>query len=292
MQEDKLAQPGGKKIVYSAKNSNAAVSRLKAAFDFLVVNRFLIMEMTVRDLKDRYISQWFGLLWSIMHPIILIVVYVGVFTFVFQVRLGDIVELPGDYTSLVISGLIPWLALQESLSRGTTCITGHGNLIKQIAFPIEILPIKSALATMPSVIMLTISLFLYNIATGTLPPATILFLPVYWIFLVGFLIGMNFLLGTIGVFMRDIKDFVQIVFTAGLFLSPILYIPGSVPGWMNIIFYVNPFSYVIWPHKDLVFYGGFVHPLAWVGLIGLNFAVLISGLILFKKLKPQFGDVL
>ncbi len=266
--------------------------QLLAAYNFLKKNRHLIMEMTMRDLRDRYVSQWFGLAWSIFHPIFLVVVYVGVFQFVFKVRLADIVSLPGDYTSLVISGLIPWLALQESLPRGTTCITGHAALIKQIAFPIEVLPIKSALATMPTVIVLTTCLFLYNFFTGTLPPATVFFLPIYWILMLGFFIAMNFILGAVGVFMRDIKDFIQLVFTAGLFLSPILYLPDTVPSWLNAIFYANPLSYVIWPHKDIVFYGGFAHPVAWIVFITFNILLLLLGIRLFQKLKPKFGDIL
>ena len=267
-------------------------AQLLAAYSFLKKNRHLIMEMTVRDLRDRYVSQWFGMAWSVFHPIFLVVVYVAVFKFVFQVRLGDTITLPGDYTSLVISGLIPWLVMQESLPRGTSCIIGHAALIKQISFPIEILPIKSALASMPNLIILTGCLFFYNIVTGTLPPLSAVLLPVYWVLLLGFLIGMNFILGTIGVFMRDVKDFLQLVFTAGLFLSPILYIPNLVPGWLNAIFYLNPFSYVIWPNKDVVFYGEIAHPVAWIVFIGFTILSLILGIRLMQKLKPQFGDVL
>jgi len=78
----------------------------------------------------------------------------------------------------------------------------------------------------------------------------------------------------------------------GLFVSPILFVPVLVPPGLDTAFYFNPFSYVIWPHKDLMFYGHLEHPYGWLGLIGFNILFIWGGVRTFQRLRPRFGDVL
>jgi homopolymeric O-antigen transport system permease protein len=89
----------------------------------------------------------FGKFWVIAQPLLMMLVYVFVFSFVFTVRLGV-----GDnglgYTAFLLTGLAPWLAFQEALSRAPTCIIEDRSLVKQIVFPVEILPLKLVLSSL------------------------------------------------------------------------------------------------------------------------------------------------
>jgi homopolymeric O-antigen transport system permease protein len=117
-------------------------------------------------------------------------------------------------------------------------------------------------------------------------------LPLYWLALFGFLIGMAYVLGALAVFVPDVRDVLQVVLALGLFLSPILYLPGQVPAWLAYVFPVNPFSYVIWPHKDLVFHGAVTALAPWLVLVALDAVLLVGGMKLFRALQGRFGDVL
>ena len=103
---------------------------------------------------------------------------------------------------------------------------------------------------------------------------------------------MAYILGSIAVFVPDVRDVLQVVLSLGLFLSPILYLPGAAPSWLSAIFLMNPFSYVILPHKDFVFYGAVENVYVWIALILLDILVIVVGVLLFRRLKAKFAEAL
>src|SRR5258708_5689796 len=138
------------------------------AFGRLYRNRSLTLALAKREVTDKYTRQMLGSVWAVGHPLI----HVGVFIFVFQVvlkqRMGA--EMPLDYTAYLLSGLIPWLAVQESLGKGSTVITSNANLVKQVVFPLEVLPVKSVLACFVTQTVGTICLMIYVLVDhGSLP---------------------------------------------------------------------------------------------------------------------------
>src|SRR5262245_46960482 len=91
-------------------------SAIGEAATLLYRQRSLIVEMAKREITDRYLGQVFGAFWAIAHPLLLMLVYVFVFAFVFRVRIGGTRNLPLDYTAYLLSGLIPWISFQDSMS--------------------------------------------------------------------------------------------------------------------------------------------------------------------------------
>lgn len=254
-------------------------------------HRHLIWELAKRDLRDRYAGQFLGVLWAVGHPLFLMALYVLLFAYIFPVRLGTNSAIPRDFTLSILAGLIPWLTFQEVLTSSTTVIRNNGSLVKQIVFPIEVLPVKAVLASTVSQLVATGFLVAFAVARGALEWSILL-----WPILLGFQLlamsGACYLLSAIGVFVRDLKDFVQIFCAANLFLQPILYVPDHLPAAFRAVFYLNPFSYMVWCYQDLVFFGAITHPWAWivypVGSVGLFYV----GFRLFRKMKIGFGDVL
>jgi lipopolysaccharide transport system permease protein len=258
----------------------------------IVRKRHLIRELVAHDLRERYIAHVLGFVWHLLHPLLLVSIYVMVFSYLFRGRLDP--SLAGkDYITYAFSGLIPWLTLQEGLSRGANSVAAQPYLTRQPDFPIEVLPIKAAIGVLPTLVVLTLAFILFSFARGVELPLTMLLLPAYWLLLLGFLAGTGFILGALTVFVPDMRDILQVILAVGLFLSPILYLPAvPLPTWLEFIFVINPFSYVIWPHKDLVFYGAVVSPWAWGILLLMDFLVIDVGYRLFRHLKPRFGDAL
>lgn len=258
----------------------------------IIMYKSLTWEMTKSEVTDRYRGQILGWFWAILHPLILIGVYIFIFVVIFKIRIGGTREMPLDYTTYLLSGLIPWLTVQEVMSKASIAITSNANLVKQVVFPIEILPIKSILASLITQGIFLSILIMYVLATNHSLPFTYIFLPLLiFIQMIG-MAGISFTLSAIGVYFKDVKDFVQMFTLIGIYLLPIFYLPEQVPEQFRLILFINPFSYMVWCYQDVLYLGRFDHPWAWVAFIVMSHISFTLGYNLFRKLKIMFGNVL
>ena len=218
--------------------------------------------------------------------------YIFVFGIVMQNRLGGTREMPFDYTAFILTGIIPWMFSQEVMAKATTAIIGNSGLVKQVVFPIEILPITSVYTASISSSIAFTGLAVYMISTGQGHIHMLPLLPVIIIFHLMFLIGLAYIFSAVSVFFRDMKDLVQLFTTAGIFLAPIVYSPLWVPAIFKPVIYLNPFSYIIWCYRDVLYYGRFENPWAWAVTGLLSFLTFTLGYRIFRKFKPLFGDAL
>ncbi len=258
----------------------------------LTRHRRLSLEMARREISERYSGQVLGVFWAIGHPLALMAIYIFIFGFVFKARLGGTMEMPLNYTTYLLAGLIPWLAFQESMAKAGTVIVSNANLVKQVVFPIEVLPIKGVLAT-----LLTQTIFLTLLAAYTLFTHhgllwTYLLLPVVFLLQAMAMAGVSFILAAGGAYVRDVKDFVQIFGSVALFIQPILYMPQAIPAAVRPILYLNPLSYMVWCWQDVLYFGRFAHPWAWPVFAAGSLFVFVLGFRVFRRLKSYFGNVL
>ncbi len=258
----------------------------------LTRHRQLTIEMAKREIKDRYMGQVFGTLWAFGHPLILMGVYVFIFAFVFKMKLGGTREMPLDYTTYLLSGLIPWMCFQESMSKGSTVIVGNANLVKQVVFPIEVLPVKGVIASLITMCISLLILFAYVLVSHHSLIWTYSLLPLLIFLQTLSMIGVCYILSSIGVYFRDVKDFVQVFNVVGMYLMPIFYLPSQVPELFRPLLYLNPFSYLIWCYQDVLYFGRFEHWWAWWIFSGMSFGIFYLGYRVFRKLKTMFGNVL
>jgi lipopolysaccharide transport system permease protein len=255
-------------------------------------HRHLTLALARREITDRYAGQMLGLFWAVGHPLLLMAVYIFVFGVVFQMKVGGTFDLPLDYTVYILAGLIPWLAVSECLNKGSTLVTANANLVKQVVFPLEVLPVKGVIAAcFPQVLCLAL-LVVYVFATIGYVPWTYALLPVLLLLQFFFINGLVFFLAALGTFFRDLKDFVQMFCVIGLYIMPVVYLPTMVPEVFRPMLYANPFSYLIWCYQDVCYFGRLEHPWAWGVLVLLSAGAFALGYRLFHKLKPFFGNVL
>lgn len=252
----------------------------------------LIGLLARREIVDRFADSMLGGLWAVLHPIFTMLVYVLVFGTLLRLRIPSGSGLPGDYTLFFIAGYLPWMALQDSAQRGAVAITSNANLVKQVVFPLEVLPLKTVLAcTLPQLVG-TVFLVGYRALSGAGCPRTLALLPALLLTQLMGMAGVALALAALSVFVRDIKEVVHMLAALGLYLLPVLYVPGSLPPVFETLLAWNPVSHLIWMYHDAVFHGAIAHPLSWA--IGPAFAVatLAAGHRLFFALKPYFGNCL
>ena len=261
---------------------------------FLLLGRHrqVTVEMAKRELTDRYLGQVFGAFWLVGHPLIFLSVYLFIFVFVFKVRIPSTSELSLDYTTYLLSGLIPWLAFQESMNKAGTVIVSNANLVKQVIFPIEILPVKSVITSLLTMVIMCAGLIVYVLLSFHSLPWSYALLPLLFLFQALAMVGVSYVVSSVSVYFRDLKDFVQVFSIIGIYLVPAFYLPQSVPSLVRPLLYLNPFSYLIWCYQDVLYFGRIDHWWAWVVLAAMSLGVFVTGYRVFRKLKGMFGDVL
>ncbi len=258
--------------------------------------RQLTWEMTKREVSERYAGQVLGTLWAIGHPVLLMALYVFIFAYVFPTRLGLGSDLPRTYVLYILAGLIPWITFADAINKSTVAIIGNAGLVKQVAFPLEVLPVKVALAASVTQLVATPLLLIYALIMDPRGlPLSALAWPLLFALQLLAMIGIAYLLASLTVFVRDLREVAQVFTTAGLFLAPILFLPAWLESaWKPLLWvlYLNPFSHLVWCYQDILYFGYIAHPLSWLLFVPFSVGVFYGGYRVFRKLKVVFGDML
>jgi lipopolysaccharide transport system permease protein len=254
----------------------------------------LLAALAKRDLSDEYVTHGLSMSWTVIHPLAVMLVYLFVFTKVFPSRIAPPPGAATDAVDYLLSGLIPWLTLSQVMGRSAGSVVGNASIVKQMAFPLELLPIKTLAGPLVFGGTSLAFLIVYGlwITDGAILPAYLLgLLPLVLLTLL-MLAGISLVLACAQVFMRDLKEFITIFLSIGLFTHPVLYFPDAIPAAVRPIVYLSPFSYLLFCWQDVMFYGGIQRPWAW--LITATFAVVLFalGARLFVVSKSHFGDFL
>jgi len=208
------------RVARSLLNVSSHFHAFRELVELLTRHRHLMTEMAKREISDRYSGQFFGTFWAVGHPLTMIAVYIFIFNVVFKTRIGGTADMPLDYTVYLLSGLIPWLAFQESMSKASLAVVGNANLVKQVIFPIEALPVKSVLASLVTQCVFLAALTIYVVVTQRVLMWTYLLLPALIVVQALAMIGVSYVLSAVGVYVRDTKDFVQVFSLVGVYLMP------------------------------------------------------------------------
>jgi lipopolysaccharide transport system permease protein len=253
----------------------------------------LIFLLASREITDRFAGSFIGAVWAVTHPLVLMFIYVFVFSVLFQMRFAAGASVRGyDFATFFIAGYLPWMTIQDAMLRSCSTITGSQNLVKQVVFPLEVLPLRSVLASaLPQVIGLAFLFVYIPYQTGTLP-ATVALLPLALAVQFIGLIGVSFFLAAVTVYVRDTREVLTVLVTLGLYLLPIIYMPSSLPEGFRFFLNFNPLSHLIWMYHDIFFYGSVTQPLSWAISAALAIVLFLLGYGVFRSLKHSFGNSL
>jgi len=261
-------------------------------FKTIISNLELIVEMSKKQIVDQYKGQPLGIFWAFFHPLVMILIYVFLFGVVYKTRIDTEEQSTLTYAAYLLSGMIPWLCIQMSLSSGSVSITTNPTLVKQVVFPIEVLPSKVVGASLIIEIIYIIMDVLYCLVVSQKILWTYFLVPFAIVIELMLLIGLNYMAASFTVYFRDIKDIVQVLCTIGIYILPVLYLPSAVPEFFKPILYINPLSHYIWIFQDILFWGEIRHWYSWIVSIIFSYLVLYVGDRVIKKLKVGFGSVL
>jgi lipopolysaccharide transport system permease protein len=257
----------------------------------IYLQRNLIRNFVVRDLKARFIGSFMGFFWSVINPIVLIASYYFVFSVIFPQKPQP--EWGTDYFSLFLfCSILPWLFFQDTLQRSSTIIVDNTNLITKTIFPTEILPLTVLLAGLVNhLIGFAILLAVIYVILGKVS-VFILFIPIYLVILMLFTLGLAWLISSLNVFIRDISQVLGVALTFWFWFTPIFYTGNKFPPKYSFIVRWNPLAHIVTGYRDCLLRMRMpdLQALALVALVSL--VVFVGGGLFFRYIKREFVDVL
>ena len=251
----------------------------------------LIVQMAKRDVASRYRGSFMGLFWSFFNPLLMLAIYTFVFGVIFKARWNVHVTSHIAFAIILFAGLNVSMMFTECANRASTLIVDNTNFVKKVVFPLETLSWSVLGAALFHLLIATIALLAIElIATHHLPWTVVLFPIVIAVFL-PFMAGTIWLLASLGVFFRDLKQAIAIVTTAMMFLAPIMYPMSMIPGQYRIFLYLNPLTVIAMASQNVLFLGELPRwdHLALYFVVSCLFAWLAFAW--FEKTRKGFADV-
>ena len=255
-------------------------------------HRFLIWQMTKREVIGRYRGSVMGLMWSFLNPVLMLAVYTFVFTVVFNARWGTESNSKGEFAIVLFAGMIVHGLFAECANRAPGLILNNVNYVKKVVFPLEILPwVTLGSALFHAGVSFAVLLIFYAVTHSSLN-WTAIFLPALLLPLALLTMGVAWFLASVGVFVRDVGQTIGIVTTIMLFLSPVFYPVSALPEQLRLLLLLNPLTFVIEQVRSVLIWGNMPD---WIGLAVYSLcsvAVAWTGFFCFQKMRKGFADVL
>ena len=204
--------------------------------------------------RDKYLGSRLGIFWALFQPLALLLIYAFLFGFVFQVRVpGAATSL--EYVTWLFAGLVPWLALQESILQGANSIVSHGQLIKNLPLRKELVPLAtSASAVFILLVGQSLTVVLLLLSGSEITPWLLLVLPLDTLLItLGAALGL--LLSPLVTVYKDLSHVLPTVLIIVLFASPIIYPISLLPEPMQVLSSINPIAIAIEALRSTL-YGG------------------------------------
>ncbi|HEX4975999.1 MAG TPA: ABC transporter permease [Pseudomonadales bacterium] len=261
-------------------------------FRSVYANRSLIYSLSKRDVVGRYRGSVMGLLWSFFNPVLMLSVYTFVFSVVFKARWAGGGESKTEFALVLFAGLLVFNLFAECINRAPGLVLANVNYVKKIIFPLEILPVVALLSTVFHFLISFLVWMIFYLIFFGVPPLTILLLPLVLLPLLLMVLGLTWLLASLGVFLRDVGQVIGMVTTVLMFLSPIFYPVAALPEKFQALMQLSPLTFAVEQARDVMIWNKPVNFESWGLWLAVSFSVFCLGFAWFQKTRKGFADVL
>jgi len=255
------------------------LTRLKEIYAF----KNLVYNLVSRDLKVKYKGSILGFFWSLLNPLVMLIVYTVAFKYIIKIRVEN-------FPLFFLCAFLPWTFLNLSLSMSVSSIKDNANLVKKVYFPREILPLSVVLSNLVqfllTFIILIPALLLFKIKLGF----PLFFLPIIILIQLAFILGLSYILASLNVFFSDIRHLLEIFLQIWFWLTPIIYPVDFVPDRFQTLYRLNPMVLFVESYRNSLLYNA--------GLSGMNLATLfcvalvflVLGHVIFNSYNKKFAE--
>jgi ABC-type polysaccharide/polyol phosphate export permease len=259
-------------------------------FQQIYLNRRMIWEMTKREFRTNYAENIFGLMWALVEPLAMM----AILWIVFTVLRGGGTTAGVPYSIFLLSGILAYDFFNKGLNKGSKSIRVYSFLVKTVNFRTAIIPIIIISAEL-MIHLIVMSLLVGLLVFNKIYPDWIWF-QVFYYMLAQYvlLIGISWLTGSIQPFFPDVSYIITIVMRVLFFMTPIFWSLDTIPPEYARIINLNPLAYIVNGYRDSFLFHVPVWQHAFTTLYfwGFTFVVYVVGIIVFKRLRPHFADVI
>ncbi len=266
---------------------------LRRVFHQCWLQRQLFLKLLRRDFAERYRGSYLGLLWSLLLPLLSLLVFTFFFGVIFQMRWAGRGDASlGDLALILFVGMALYNFLAECLSRAPGLILAHQNYVKNVVFPLEMLPavmVASAVLTLAATLLV---ILLLQATLGSGLSWTALLLPVMILPLILFVLGLSGFLASLGVYIRDIQQLIIPLVQLMMFLSPVFYPVAALPEAMRPWLQLNPLALAIEQTRGIILFGQAPHWTPYLLSLVAGGCIALIGAWWFARTRRGFADVL
>jgi lipopolysaccharide transport system permease protein len=254
----------------------------------LISFRELFLILAWRDITVRYKQTVLGILWTILRPLLTMIVLTIVFS--------KIAKLPSDgvpYPLLVLVGMIPWQLFSASLTESSNSLISNASLLTKVYFPRLILPASTIIASLVDFLISMLLVFILMIYYHHLPSYKILFLPVFLFLVIFSSLGIGFFVAAVNVKYRDFRYIIPFFVQFGLYITPVGFTSQIVSEKWKFLYYLNPmagaidgFRWSLLSNQSLIYIPGLI--LSTI----ITILSLLFGIWYFRKTEKKFADLI
>jgi lipopolysaccharide transport system permease protein len=222
----------------------------------------------------------------------MLAVYTFFFTEVFPTRWNAAGATRGEFALVVFIGLLLHGLFAEAATRAPMLIVSNPNLVKKVVFPLDLLPVVNLGSALFHFAIGLAIWFVFHLFLKGLPPLTALCLPLVLLPLVVLILGLSWMLASLGVYLRDVNHVVPVLVTILLFASPVFYPLEALTGWFRMLVLASPLTVPIEESRRVLLAGAGPQ----FGVLGLYalvaLAIAYAGFVWFQGTRKGFADVL
>lgn len=255
-------------------------------------NNYLFRQLAKKDIEQRYQGSVLGMLWSIIVPVLMLVIYTFVFSEVFQAKWDIDTSDKYQFAMVLFCGLTVFNMISEVMNRSTSLIASNTNYVKKVIFPLEILPVVTMFSALfhcmiSFAILILAKLIIYHSVSTTLYMIVLTMVP-----LIVLSVGLGLFISAVSVYLKDVGNFISVLIMLLMYGTPVFYPLSAVPESFRSICEANPMTYIIENFRKVVIYGESIDWKFFVISCAVAIIFYVLGKVVFMRAKEGFADVL
>ena len=247
--------------------------------------RDLIIRLAWSDFKMRYKSSALGFFWSLLEPLLMLVVLYVVFSNLMRIQVEH-------YQLFLLLGIVLWNFLDRGTSMSIWGIIGKPSLVQKVYFPRDILVISTCITALMMTALEFVVFIIFMVVFRVMPGWTIVYFPILFIFEFLIILGLSMALSSLTVYFRDVQFIWRLIVQVGFFGTPILYPITIFPEKIRMVVMLNPMAQIITMMRDCTLYRIPPDPLNLAYAAVTTIIVLLIGYVIFDRLEPKFAEAI
>lgn len=247
----------------------------------IVGQKSLLYELVHRDLTVRYKRSFLGFFWTMLHPLLLMLIFLVVFSNIFRSRAPH-------YETYFLSAYVAWNFFSQTAVNAMAGVAWNGPLMKRVRVPLSMFTLAATVSGLANLGLSLIMLFVVMLIVGAPLFPSLVFLPVSLLLVGVFTLGVSLALTAVSIFFGDVREMVQAGLPAMMYLTPIIYPISVVPERYRWLIKLNPMTYIVEIVRDPIYYGIIPSRATLLVATVVSFGALAIGWMIFRHMAPRF----